>query len=159
MPLKKVDWRRIDETEIEVWLGETSSTDEDIQNHGIGALSAYLTPWDAYEPYYYDSAGLLAMVKREAILLVIPYLIELLNDYTITNKVGILDMLYNFTWYSDLEDRISDSDIADYRFHAHRIYNIVYMGLEVYKRLLEHEQESVRQEARVLWEKLRYNKN
>ena len=159
MPLKKVDWHRIDETEIERWLGEATSTNEDTQNHGISALSSYLAPWDAYEPYYYDSVDLLALVKREAILLVIPYLIELLNDYTVTNKVRILGMLYDFIQFSDLEYKISAPDLADYQFYTYRIYNIVYMGLEVYKRLLEHEQKSVRQEARALWEKLVYDKD
>lgn len=160
MPLKTIDWNALGEPEIGQWLAQLEASNRtgpfpegyDFHKLTLGRLGRSLCPWEAFDQYYNSGAMLLALVKRDAAALIIPFLIEMLRYDSTRNKAHILGILDNLATFSTLEhflieDRMPAADIEDYRFCAARLFNAVYAGIDTYTYLLEDEDRFVRDGA------------
>jgi hypothetical protein len=149
MGLREIDWDRLGEAEIGAQIRNMMSTDPKIEGQALGFFLKELTPWEAIEPYYHDCNYVLKIAKRDAAYLIIPFLIEYIKRESSRGKVITLGILYNLAFYHELEpeciqDKVSEETLNEFRFYTSRLFNLVYLGIDVYRSFLNHQDEDIR---------------
>jgi hypothetical protein len=136
--------------DIPTSLRQLATQDILMQKKAFGNLSDNLTPWEVFDGLYAEK--LLSLVKREETYLIIPFLIEILENKAAKGKNFACDLLHDIAWYIDLEQYVTENEKQQYEYYAKRLYDSVSQGIDIYRELANSPNAEVSQAATNLLE-------
>ncbi|MEZ4672577.1 MAG: hypothetical protein R3E39_32150 [Anaerolineae bacterium] len=125
--LNEIDWGNFMYPDVPIWVRNLASDDLEARNVAYNNLEKILayagsTSWENYGP-------LSELLKTDMPIVVVPFLITLLNYEGVRDKEYILELLLDIATYRTL---IKEDDEEVYKDRAHRAYNAVQKGIDIY---------------------------
>ncbi|MEP7289031.1 MAG: hypothetical protein ABI947_25025 [Chloroflexota bacterium] len=144
--LDRIDWDTLGSPQIPIWLKNLTILDVNANQEASRNLRDDLMPWEVFDGLY--SERLLGLVRRDVSLLIIPFLIEILEDDKVNSKVSVLTMLYYFALYKTLDQYVAETEREQYSLYSQRLFKKVHEGFEIYERLTHSNNEEINISAR-----------
>jgi hypothetical protein len=155
--LEQIGWKDLDASDVPNWLRNLTSPDRKTRNSAFKKLERYLVPWEALELCSYEPKQLLGLIRRDTIVLVVPFLIELLGIETIQDKELLLLLLDELLGYKNGEVCLEKPQLEEYRLYLGRIHNAILEGSKLYQNLAKSSTFDIRRGAAELLESLEHN--
>jgi hypothetical protein len=145
--LDQVDWKSLDAEDVPNWLNDLTSQNKDVYRSAFSNLEERVVLLQEDTMDYGPASELL---KTEAPIFIVPFLIQLLQDETVMGKADIIQLLLHLANYVDITE-----GQEPFRSRAVRVREAVRQGIETYTKLLSHVDPNVKMGALHLSEEIR----
>lgn len=130
--LQQVDWENLRMNDIPEWIRAFASDDRQIRKGAYLHFDYFIVHKGAESTE--DLGKFKDVLESEALVFIVPILIDLLADKDVNDKQSILDILNQLAW-----NMVSNKDekVEPYRSRAIRVYENIRIGIPLYRYLYD----------------------
>jgi len=146
----QVDWARLGNPKIPVWLQEAASIDATVREKALNNLKNAIAPWELLDGYG-SYIHLIKIAESPIPETVVPFLLDLLRNPNVKNPSYILETLHDISRYEYVnEDFIPMDKRESYHAWAQRLRQLIRNDWNFFQTLLNHDSADVRNETQTL---------